>query len=205
MNHESTHQVDPVVDNVTREQGGQFIDEGSTTFRPSAEEAALGGDGDVQMNNRDSSAVNALQVTMERSGADYVNAQKSFLTNSGAREIHSDSAKLTQSGVLSLHSDSAEFKQSSAVIANAKTISFHEGRALVANAEKLEVDSNSQVGMLNAGSVDAKGDVRSFLMISGSVNAGGNVTTTVNAATAGMAAAIFGVVVVLLSRLLGRK
>lgn len=205
MDQNTSQHIDPVVDNVTREQGGQFIDEGSTTYRPNLEEAALGGEGDVQLHDRDSPSVNALQVNMERSGADYVNAQRSFLTNSGAREIHSDSAKLTQSGVLSLHADSAEFKQSSAVMANAKTITLHESSAVMANAEKVQVEDASRIGWMNAGNVDANGDVRSFMIMAGNIKAGGNVTTTLDAKTAGMAAAIFGVVVVLFSRLLGRK
>ncbi len=205
MDHNTNHSVDPVVDNVTREQEGQFIDEGSTTFRPDVEEAAIAGEGDVQMHNRDSSAVNALQVNMERSGADYVHAQKSFLTNSGAREIHSESARLTQSGVLTLHAQTAEFKQSSAVVANATTIHFNEGRALVATAEKITIENGGQFGMLTAGNVEASGDVKSFVMFTGNVKAGGNVTTTVDGVTAGMAAAVFAVVLVLFSRLLGRK
>ena len=205
MDHNHDHSIDPSVDNVTREQEGQFIDEGFTTFRPDVEEAALAGEGDVQMHNRDSSAVNALQVNMERSGADYVHAQKSFLTNSGAREIHSETARLTQSGVLTLHAQNAEFKQSSAVVANATTIHFNEGSALVATAEKMHIDNGGRFGMLTAGNVEASGDVHSFMMFTGNVKAGGNVTTTVNGATAGMAAAVFAVVLVLFSRLFGRK
>ncbi len=205
MDHNTEQQIDPVVDNVTREQGGQFIDEGSVTYRPNPEEAAIGGQGDVQMHDRDSSSVNALQVNMERSGADYVNAQKSFLTNSGAREIHSDSAKLTQSGVLTLHADTAEFRQSSAVMASASTINLHESSAVMANAQNVHIHDASRIGWMNAGDVDANGDLRSFMLVAGNVKAGGNVTTTVDAKTAGMAAAIFGVIVVLLSRLISRK
>ena len=205
MDYTSDHSIDPIVDNVTREQEGQFIDEGSTTYRPNLEDTALGGEGDVQMHNRDSSSVNALQVNMERSGADYVQAQKSFLTNSGAREIHSETARLNQSGVLTLHADTAEFKQSSAVVANATTIHFNEGSALVATAEKIQIENGGRFGMLTAGNVEASGDVNSFLMFTGNVKAGGNVSTTMNGATAGIAAAVFAVVLVIFSRLLGRK
>ena len=105
-----THPIDmndePTVDTVTRHQEGQVIDEGGETFTPNLEETALAGETDAQLINRDSSSVHALQVNMERSGADYIQAQKSFLTNSGAREVHSYSVRLTQSGVLTLNADS---------------------------------------------------------------------------------------------------
>lgn len=193
------------VDTVTRMQGGQFIDEGGDTFRPNLEDTALAGETDAQLLGRDAASVHALQVNMERSGADYVQAQKSFLTNSGAREIHSDSSKLNQSGVLTLNADSVEMKQSSSVITNATDVTMIQSRIGIAVAEKVHVNESSNIGVLTAGDVKAEGDIRSFLLIGGSVKAGGNVTTTMNATTAGMAAAVFAIALVIFSRIFGRK
>lgn len=193
------------IDNVVREQGGQFIDEGGVVFAPDLEEAALAGEGESQLIDADKSSVHALQVNMERSGADYVQAQKSFLTNSGAREIHSESSRLNQSGVLTLNADSVEMKQSSSVVAQAKEISLHQSRILVGAADKMDIHEDSQFGVLAAGDIDAQGDVRSFLMVAGNVKAGGNVVTTMNATTAGVAAAVFAAAIVLFSRLFGKK
>lgn len=196
---------DSTVDTVTREQGGQFIDEGSVMFSPDLEEQALAGEGETQLRDSDASSVHALQVNMERSGADYVQSQRSFLTNSGAREIHADTAKLTQSGVLTLHGDSVEMKQSSSVIANAKELTAHESRLGIASAETVHLHNHSNVGMLTAGEVTSEGDVQAFLMIAGNVNAGGKITTTIDGATAGIAAAVFALALVLFGKLLGRK
>lgn len=196
---------DQNVDSVTRNQGGQFIDEGGETFTPNLEETALAGETEAQLLGRDAASVHALQVNMERSGADYVQAQKSFLTNSGAREIHSDSTKLSQSGVLTLHADSVEMKQSSSVITNATDVTMDQSRIGIAVAEKVQMNESSNVGILTAGDIDAEGDVRSFMMISGNVKAGGNVTTTLDTTTAGIAAVVFAIALVLFGRLFGRK
>ena len=205
MNQESNTVSADVVDSVTREQGGQFIDEGSVMFTADLEEAALAGEGDAQLLDSDKSSVHALQVNMERSGADYVQAQRSFLTNSGAREIHADTAKLTSSGVLSLHAETAEMKQSSSVITSATTINASESSIGMANADKAVLQSNSRVGMLNAGEVQADGDLRAFMVMGGTVKAGGNVTTTLNATTAGIAAGVFALALVVFTKLFGRK
>lgn len=205
MNEPVDLNEDHSVDFVTRNQGGQFIDEGGDTYTPSLEEIALAGETDAMMHGQDASSVHALQVNMERSGADYVQAQKSFLTNSGAREIHSDSSRLSQSGVLTLNADSVEMKQSSSVIANATDITMNESRIGIGVAEKVEMNQTSSVGVLTAGDVQAQGDIRSFLLIGGNVKAGGNVTTTMDGATAGIAAAVFAIALVLFGRLFGKK
>lgn len=205
MNQPIEMNDEPTVDTVTRHQGGQFIDEGGETFTPNLEETALAGETEAQLLNRDSQSVHALQVNMERSGADYIQAQKSFLTNSGAREVHSDSARLTQSGVLTLNADTVEMKQSSAVFANAKEVELHESRIGIGVADQLNIHESSHVGMLIGGDVDAQGDIRSFMLIGGNVHAGGTVVTTLNAQTAGIAAAVFAVALVLFGRLFGRK
>ncbi len=205
MNQETNTVSEDVVDNVTREQGGQFIDEGGVMFTADLEESALAGEGEAQLHDTDKASVHALQVNMERSGADYVQAQRSFLTNSGAREIHSDSAKLTQSGVLSLHADTVEMKQSSSVIASGTTINASESSIGMANAEKVQLHSSSRVGWLTAGDVQAEGDIHTFLLLSGNVKSGGTVNTKFDAATAGIAAGVFALVLVFFLKIFGKK
>lgn len=193
------------VDTVTRHQEGQFIDEGGSMFTPNLEEEAFAGGGEAQLIHKDSQSVHALQVNMERSGADYVQAQKSFLTNSGAREIHSDSSRLTNSGVLTLNADSVDMKQSSAVIANAKEATLNQSRVGVGITEKLQMNESSNAGVLISGDVNAQGDVRSFILIGGNVKAGGNVVTTMDAPTVGVAVAVFAIVLVVFRKLLGGR
>lgn len=205
MNQPVDMNDEPNVDTVTRQQGGQFIDEGGDLFTPNLEETALAGQTDAQLLGQDASSVHALQVNMERSGADYVQAQKSFLTNSGAREIHSDSSRLTQSGVLTLNADTVDMKQSSSVITNATDITMHESRIGIGVAETVNMHDSSNVGALTAGHIEAQGDIRTFLLIGGNVKAGGNVTTTMDSTSAGVGAAVFASVVVLLSLLFRRK
>lgn len=205
MNQPIEMNDEPTVDTVTRHQEGQFIDEGGETFAPNLEETALAGETEAQLIGQDSSSVHALQVNMERSGADYIQAQKSFLTNSGAREVHSESARLTQSGVLSLNADTVEMKQSSAVVANAKEVSLHESRIGIGVADQVHIHESSNVGMLIGGDVDTHGDIRSFILIGGNVKAEGNVVTTLNAQSAGIAAAAFALALVVFGRLFGRK
>lgn len=198
-------QHEPTVDTVTRQQEGQFIDEGGSMFTPNLEEEALAGGGEAQLIHKDSQSVHALQVNMERSGADYVQAQKSFLTNSGAREIHSDSSKLTNSGVLTLNADSVDMKQSSSIVTNAKEVSLNQSRIGVGIADKVQMNDSSSAGVLVSGDVDAQGDVRSFLLIGGNVKAGGNVVTTMDAPTVGVAVAVFAIVLVVFRKLLGGR
>ena len=205
MNQPVDMNDEPTVDTVTRHQGGQFIDEGGATFSPNLEETVLAGQTDAQLLGQDAASVHALQVNMERSGADYVQAQKSFLTNSGAREIHSESSRLTQSGVLTINAETVELKQSSSVIANATDITMHESRIGIGIAEKVHINESSNVGMLVGGDIDARSDVRSFLLIGGNVKAGGNVVTTLDGQTAGIAAAVFAIAFVLFGRLFGKR
>lgn len=193
-------------DNVTREQGGQFIDEGGDlirfgdTFDEMADAAP-----DARLMDANASRVNALQVTMDRSGAEYINAQKAFLTNSGAKEITGASSKLIQSGVLELNVDSAEFHQSSAVMAKAGSLSMEKGSVVFATADQMTIDEGAYVSLAQAREVKADGDVRAFMLFSNDVRAGGNVTSTLTTSGAAAFGAAFGAVVVLLSKLLRRS
>lgn len=193
-------------DNVTREQGGQFIDESDDLIRfgDGVEEMADAST-DARLTDANAARVNALQVTMDRSGAEYINAQKAFLTNSGAREITGTSSKLIQSGVLQLKVDSAEFHQSSAVMAKAGSLSMEKGSVVFATADQMMIGEGAYVSLAQAREVKADGDVHAFMLFSNDVRAGGNVTSTLTTTGAAAFGAAFGAVVVLLSKLLRRS
>lgn len=192
--------------NVTREQGGQFIDEGSEVIRFGDQLDALqDADTDARLMDANAERINALQVTMDRSGAEFINAQKAFLTNSGAKEITGTSSKLIQSGVLQLNTDSAEFHQSSAVIAKADSLSIEKGSIVFATAEDMSIDEGAYVSVMQAREVKADGDIRAFMLFSNDVRAGGNVSSTLTTSSAAALGAAFGAVVILLSKLFGRK
>jgi hypothetical protein len=207
--HETTPSSDPAniaPENVTREQGGQFIDDSGTIIRlDDPLENMTDPAADARLVDGDASRINALQVTMDRSGAEFIHAQKAFLTNSGAKQITGTSSKLIQSGVLQLKTDKAEFHQSSAVVANTGSLSVDGGSIVFATAENISLSEGAQVSVMQSRSVKADGDVRAFMLFSKDVSAGGNVTSTLTTASAAVFGAVFGVVVVLLSKVLGRN
>jgi hypothetical protein len=193
-------------ENVTREQGGQFIDDSGTIIRlDDPLENMTDPAADARLVDGDASRVNALQVTMDRSGAEFIHAQKAFLTNSGAKQITGTSSKLIQSGVLQLKTDKAEFHQSSAVVADATSLSVEGGSIVFATADDITIGEGANVSVMQSRSVKADGDVRAFMLFSKDVSAGGNVTSTLTTTSAAVFGAVFGVVAVLLSRILGRN
>lgn len=197
---------DDDLDQVTRQQGGQFIDEGQELIRfgdPMDEiyDAAP----DAQLINGGAERINALQVTMDRSGAEYINAQKVFLTNAGAKSITGDSSKLIQSGVLQLKVDKAELHQSSSVMTKASTLSVEQGSVVFAAADEVRLGEGASASLVQSRSVNSDGDVRAFMIFSKDVRAGGNVSSTLSMGSAAALGAVFGVVAVLFSRLLGRS
>lgn len=200
----STHE--PSLANVTREQGGQFIDEGEDLIRfgdPLDDMSEM--DTDAHLMDSGTGRINALQVTMDRSGAEFIHAQKAFLTNSGAKQITGTSSKLIQSGVLQLQTESAELHQSSAVMAKAGTLSVDQGNIVFATAENIEMGKGAQASMIQSRELNADGDVHAFMLFSKDVKAGGNVTSTLSTASAAAFGAVFGVVVALILKALGRN
>lgn len=194
------------LDNVTREQGGQFIDEGTDLIRfGDPLEDLTDVEADARLMDANAERVNALQVTMDRSGAEFIHAQKAFLTNSGAKEITGTSSKLIQSGVLQLTTDTAEFHQSSAVMAKADSMSIEKGSVVFATADEMTVDDGAYVSVMQSREVKADGDVRAFMLFSNDVRAGGNVSSTLTTGSAAAFGAAFGAAVVLLSKVFGRR
>lgn len=204
---QTTYGQDPSsLENVTREQGGQFIDEGTDIIRfGDPLEDMTDVEGDVRVMDSSAERINALQVTMDRSGAEFIHAQKAFLTNSGAREITGTSTKLIQSGALQLKADKAELHQSSAVMVHARSLSVEQGSVVFASADEMNIGEGAVVSLMQAREVNADGDVHAFMLFSNDVRAGGNVSSTLTTAGAAAFGAAFGAALLLLSRLFGRK
>jgi hypothetical protein len=195
----------PSLENVTREQGGQFIDEGQDLIRFGDPLDDMGEmDTDAHLLDSGAARINALQVTMDRSGAEFVHSQKAFLTNSGAKQINGTSSKLIQSGVLQLQTESAEFHQSSAVLAKAGRMSFDQGSVVFATADNVELGKGSQASVIQSRELKADGDVRAFMLFSKDVTAGGNVSSTLSTAGAAAFGAVFAVVFALLMKMVRR-
>lgn len=169
---------------------------GRTRLQPAVERSTLSGD--------DAGTVSAVQVSMERSGAEHIDAQRVTLQNSGARSLTTKTATLTNSGALKLDADSVEINQSSVVLAQAKDIRVAQSMIFVASAETATVDGVGTIGLLAAGGVQSSGDVRSTFMFAGNVKAGGDVKVMFDAVSAGALGAAFAAVLFALRRLVKR-
>lgn len=185
-----------------QEQGGQFS--GESAGVEGLPDDAIEAEQDRAMVNEAVDTINALQVTMDRSGAEHIHAQKTFLTNSGAKSIDGGSSKLTQSGVLQLRADTVELHQSSVVMATSGELRAESGSIIFSSSEKAAVHEGAHVSMLQARSVEAAGNIRAWMLFSRDVKAGGNVETTVDMKTAAVFGAVFGTVFAFLWKLIGR-
>ncbi len=165
---------------------------------------AIEAEQDRGMVNEAVDTINALQVTMDRSGAEHIHAQKAFLTNSGAKSIEGGSSKLTQSGVLQLRADTVELHQSSVIMATSGELRVENGSIIFSSSEKASVHEGAHVSMLQARSVEAAGNIRAWMLFSRDAKAGGNVETTVDMKTAAVFGAVFGAVFAFLWKLIGR-
>ncbi len=198
--------TDPGVDDVAVEQDGQFLAEGvdiqprsnpnKGRMQPAAERSTLSGD--------DAGTVNAVQVSMDHSGAENIEAQRVTLDHSGAKSLSAQSAQLTNSGAVRLSAQKAELNASSIVLAQTKDLRLNQSRVVLAQSQSTSIEGAGRVGMLATGKVDATGDVNSTFMMAGAVKAGGDVNVTFNAVSAGVLGAAFAVTLFLLRRLFKR-
>ena len=186
-------------EDVTRQQEGQFSMESESISGPP--EDAIEADQDARLEDDGAHTINALQVTMERSGAEHIHAQKAFLTNSGAKSIDGRSSKLTQSGVLQLKTDKAELHQSSAVLVSSDEIQL-EGSSVVLSISDKAVLNHSNTVVMQAGSIEAAGDIRAFMMLGNDIKAGGSVESTMNLSSAAVFGAAFGAVFALIWKMI---
>lgn len=193
-------------ENVTRQQGGQFSME-SESYQGAHDDAldqALESGETMSFVDAGLGSINAMQVSMDRSGAEYIRAQRAFLTSSGAKTIEGESSKLSQSGVLQLTTQKAELHQSSSVVVIADEAQIESSPIMVGMMDKATLGDGTRTGMLMAGEVEATGDVRSFVMVAGDVSAGGSVQTTVDMQSAAVFGAVFGAVFALIWRMIRR-
>lgn len=190
-------------EDVTYEQNGQFSME-SDSVSGSIDDP-LEARENASIVDTDAGKVTALQVTMDRSGAEYVDAQKAFLTNSGAKTIEGESSKLTNSGVLQLTTKTATLHQSSAVMVASDEVQVESGSIAFGLINKATLGDGVNVGALIAGEVEAERDINAFVLIGGEVHAGGSVTTTVDSSSAAVFGAIFGVVFALVWKMIRRS
>lgn len=203
--HDPLDNVSPATrsEGLTQEQGGQFpIDSEHMTGPP---DEAMEAQQDASMLNESVNTITALQVTMDRSGAEHIHAQKAFLTNSGAKSIDGGSSKLTQSGVLQLRTDRAELHQSSVVMATSGDLQMEGGSIIFSSSDNAAIHKGAKVSLLRARSIEAAGNIRPFMLFSSSVKAGGNVETTVDIRTAAAFGAACGAVSAVVWKLISRR
>jgi len=166
-------------------------------MKPAAERSTLVGE--------DASTVNAVQVSMERSGAEHIEAQRVTLDHSGAKTLSSQTAELIDSGAVKLSATTATLSNSSVWLAQTRDMQIDNSKVLVAQSGKTSIVGNGRIGILQTGSVDASGDVTAVLLMTGSVKAGGDVNVTFDAVSAGVLGAVFAGVFFLLRQLVGRS
>jgi hypothetical protein len=197
---------DPDIDSVPEEQDGQFVAEGNDIqpqsnpakgrLQPAAERSTLSGD--------DASTVNAVQVNMERSGAEHIEAQRVTLDHSGAKSLSAQSVEMINSGAVMLSAEKAELSHSSIVLAQTKALRLDQSKVVLAQSESTTIEGPGRVGMLATGKVDATGDVNGTFVMAGSIQAGGDVNVTFDAVSAGALGAAFAVTLFILRRLFKR-
>jgi len=190
-------------DDVTREQGGQFMEESEDLTHLPLD--AIEAQADARVDRGVTDTINALQVTMDRSGAEYINAQRVAMTSAGAKSIETRSAKLNQSAAITIKADKADLRQSSSLVVSGDEMSLEHSSALITAAGKATLGNENRIGMLTVGDLEASGNVRAFMMFGGNVEAGGSVQTTLSPASAAALGAGFGVIWFLLRRMIGSR
>lgn len=197
VEQDETSRVRDATHNVTREQGGQFLQESEGVLPVTWERPR-----DV-VEQEHGDHIEAAQVQMDRSAAQSINAQRITMSNSGAKAIDARSIRMDQSGSVYLNTERATFNKSSAVVAKAGELHMHESSLLMGAAESASIGSGTKVGLLVARRIEAKGDVRAFAFIGGDVTVGGNVSSVLNTASAAALGAGFAIVLLFARRLLG--
>lgn len=179
-------------EDVTREQGGQFYMESESI--PGPPDDFLEAEQEARISKDGVENITAMQVTMDQSGAEYIHAQKAFLTNSGAKSIAGGSSKLNQSGVLELRTEKANLHQSSAVLVFSDQLQMESSSIAFSSSGTVTMHKGANVAVMQARSVEAAGDIRTFMLLSNNVKAGGNIESTMDLSTATVFGAVFGVV-----------
>lgn len=156
------------------------------------------------LDREDAGDVSAVQVSMDRSGAESIDAQRVSMTQSGARTISARTAQLDNSGVLAVRSDRAEFNHSSAILAQAQDITFTSSKVGIGAAGTVRVEGDTSIGWLNTGVLTSQGNIRAGLVMSGTVEAGGDIRTIVSPPSAAALGAGFAVALFVLRKVIKR-
>ncbi len=183
------------------ESQGNHVPPRSAGARPRMKPAAAG----ATLTNNDAGSVSAVQVSMERSGAEHIEAQRVTLDHSGAKSLKTGSAELINSGTVTLSATNATLSQSSALLAQVKDLRLEHSKVLIAQSGKTSIAGSGRIGILQTGSVEAEGDVNGLLIMSGGVRAGGDVNVTFDAVSAGVLGAAFAGMLFLLRRVFSRS
>lgn len=187
-------------ENITRDQGGQFSMESEGLAQPA--EGAIAAEDEASLEHDATGTINALQVTMNQSGAERVHSQKVFMTNSGAQKIDARSTRMTQSGAVQLRSDSAELNHSSVVLMSSDDVQMEGGSIVFSTSDKTSLGDGTRVVLMQSRKVEAAGNINAFMIFSNDVKAGADVRTTFDLPTAAMAGSVFGVAFALLWKLI---
>lgn len=197
VEQDETSRARDAAHNVTREQGGQFLQESEGVLPVTWDKPR-----DVVEQEQHGDHIEAAQVQMDRSAAQSINAQRVTMSNSGAKAIDARSIRMDQSGSVYLNTERATFNKSSAVVAKAGELHMHESSLLMGAAESASIESGAKVGLLVVRTIEAKGDVRAFALIGRDVTAGGNVSSVLDTASAAALGAGFAIVLLFARRLL---
>lgn len=185
--------------NVTRKQGGQFLEESEGVLPVTWKKP-----GDL-FQKEATEHVEAQHVVLDRSAAQSINAQRITMSNSGAKTMEARSIKADQSGTVYLNSERATLNQSSVIVGTANELHLKESKVLVAAAGTATIEEGSTVGVLAVGNLEAKGNVHTFALFGGAVKAGGNVSTVFTSTSAAALGAGFALVLLIAKRLLGGR
>jgi len=197
VEQDETSRARDAAHNVTREQGGQFLQESEGVLPVTWDRPR-----DVVEQEQHGDHIEAAQVQMDRSAAQSINAQRVTMSNSGAKAIDARSIRMDQSGSVYLNTERATFNKSSAVVAKAGELHMHESSLLMGAADSASIESGAKVGLLVVRTIEAKGDVRAFALIGRDVTAGGNVSSVLDTASAAALGAGFAIVLLFARRLL---
>lgn len=201
--------VDPAAPTTTRQHEGVGLGGAATTATPPSGSGPTGelisAERDVHLESQDVGDINAVQVRMDRSGAEHIDAQRVTMTNSGAKTMSVQSAQLDKSGVLVLKGERAVFQGSSSILARVQDLRLARSRVAIAQTGTTTIENDSRIGVLRSGSVVAGGDINSWFLFSGSVRADGDVNVTFDAASAAALGASLAAGLLLLRRVLGRN
>jgi hypothetical protein len=185
---------------VTREQGGQYIEESSGLERVVVPHQRPSGD----LESRDLESVRARNVTMTQSGAENIDAETVTMNSGGARSIRATNVEMRNSGAVTVSGEHITVTQSSALVVAGDKVDLSMTGSLAVQANEMTISGDSGAGVLVAGNVKSKGDFRAVLGIIGNVENEGKVEVVFDPKSAFALGAGIAVVLTLLRKIVRR-